>query len=339
MPRRSFGILVFAALAMAVLAGFVVWRGDREVSAAPRGELALPGLAAKLGELGWVSLTHGKAKLDLAAHDGRWTVVQKGNYPAEQDKVRKLLLQLAELELIEPKTDRPELWPRLDLDDPINGKSTLVTVQDRGGGAVAQLIIGRQRPHEVGGGEPGVYVRRPNSEQTWLARGAFDLSAEPLAWLDRRIVDIAVQRVASVVLTAADGGAVIVDRKSADQPFAIDGPPPDAHPKNDAALAAPAGALEALDLDDVKPAAEMAIPATGVATAALTTFDGFVVGLRLSPPDQGNWVAIEVTGFGGHEAEARELSDRLSHWSFAIPAERAKLLRTTLADLLEPHGS
>jgi hypothetical protein len=339
MRQRSFRFLVLAALAMVVVAIAVVSRGDREVSHAPSGQRAVPGLADKLGELAWLRLTRGPMTVNFNVIDRRWVVVEKGNYPADQDRIRKLLVQLAELELVEPKTDRPELLARLDLDDPTSGKSTEIIAQDRTGAQVARLIIGRRRPNDITGGDPGVYVRKPGSDQAWLARGVFDLSGDTLSWIDRRIIDIAPQRVASVVLTAADGSAVIVLRSAADRPFAIDGLPPDARPKDEAALSAPADALAALDLADVKPAAELAIPTDNVATASFTTFDGLIVGLRVAPPSVGDWVAIDATGFGPGEAEAKALSARLSHWSFAIPAERAKLLRTTLPDLLQPHGS
>jgi hypothetical protein len=339
MRRRSLQLLVLAAVVMAALATVAVWRGDREVSQAPPGQRALPGLADKLGDLAWLRLTRGAMTVNFAAINRRWAVVEKGNYPADQDRIRKLLVGLASLELVEPKTDRAELLARLDLDDPANGKSTLVSAQDRTGGLVAQLVIGRRRPSEIGAGDAGVYVRRPDTDQAWLARGSFDIGGDVLSWLDRRIIDIPPLRVASVVLTAPDGASVTVARRSPDQPFAVDGLPQDAQAKDDAALAAPAGALDALDLSDVKPAAELQIPENGVATAAFTTFDGLIVGVRVTPASAGDWVAFDVAGFGKGEAEAKALNERLAHWSFAIPAERAKLLRTTLPDLLQPHGS
>lgn len=339
MRRRSLGALLVASIALAVLAGAAVWRGDRDVSPAPHGERALPGLADKLATLDFLRLRRGNVTVNLKQHDGSWTVVEKGGYPADQGRVRKLLLQLAELELVEPKTDRPELLARLDLDDPANGKSTLIATGDRSGALVGQIVIGRRRPSDIEGGEEGVYVRKPDSDQAWLARGSFTLGGDALSWLDRRIIDIPAARVASVVLTAPDGDAAVVARSSADQPFAIDGLAPDAKPKPDEALAAPAGALEALDLNDVKPASEHPISGDGATTAAFTTFDGLVVGLRLTPPAQGDWLAIDVTGDGKSEAQAKALSARLAPWRFAIPAERAKLLRTTLSDLLLPRGS
>jgi hypothetical protein len=339
MQRRHLRLLAAAAAAIAVLAAVVLSRGDREVSRAPPGERALPGLADRLGDLAWLRLTRGSMTANFSLINRQWTVVEKGNYPADQDRVRKLLVQLAECELVEPKTDRPELLARLDLDDPANGKSTLVSAQDRTGGLVAQVIIGRRRPNDIDAGDAGVYVRNPGSDQTWLARGAFELGGDALSWLDRRIIDIRPLQIASVVLTTADGKAVTIARTSPDLPLALDGAPANSRPKDDMVLAAPAGALEALTLEDVKPTAEQPIPDAGVATAAFTTFDGLVIGLRLAPPEVGDWIAIDATGFGKGEADAKTLSARLSHWSFAIPAARAKLLRTTLADLLIPNGS
>jgi hypothetical protein len=339
MRWRSLSALLVAAAVLVALALVVTWRGDRDVAPAPRGERALPGLADKLATLDFLRLRRGNVTVNLKRRDDDWTVVEKGGYPADRERVRKLLLQLAELELVEPKTDRPELLARLDLDDPANGKSTFVAAGDRNGALVGQIVIGRRRPSDIEGGEAGVYVRKPDSDRAWLARGSFALGGDALSWLDRRIVDIPAARVAAVVLTASDGNAAVVARGSADQPFAIDGLAPDAKPKSDEALAAPAGALEAFDLDDVKSAAELPIFEDGSTTAAFTTFDGLVFGLRLSPPNEGNWLGIDVTGDGKAEAQAKVLSARLAPWRFAIPAERAKLLRTTLSDLLLPHGS
>jgi hypothetical protein len=343
MQRRGLLSLVAAAVAFVVLAVVVLSRGDRSAGDAAGGGRALPGLADKLGEVAAVRLTRGGMVVNLRAGDRGWAVVEKGGYPANQDRIHKLLLQLAELELIEPKTDKPELLARLDLDDPANGKSTEIVLQHRNGVMLGQIVIGRGRPSDIAKGEAGVYVRKPGSDRAWLARGSFALGGEVLSWLDRRIIDIAPTRVSTVVLTAADGSAAIVVRSSADQPFALDAPPADARPKPDAALAAPAGALEQLELTDVKHATVGPTPADNAVTGAFTTFDGVVIGLRLSPPEAGDWLTIQATGqatgSGSGEAEAKALNDRLSPWAFQIPPARAKLLRMTLSDFLLPRGS
>lgn len=339
MQRHNFFALIAAAALLTALAAFVATRGDQAASVGPTDRRALPGFADRVAGVASLRLTRGATTVNFRRVDRNWVVVEKGNYPADESRLRRLLLQLAELELVEPKTDRPELLARLDLDDPANGKSTEITARDRGGATVGQIVIGRGRPTDIGHGDAGVYVRRAGSDQAWLARGAFELGGDAQAWLDRRIVDIAPGKVASVVLTAADGGAVTLARISADQPFAIDKPPADGHPKPDDALAAPAGGLQSLQLTDVKPAAAQPPMPEGGTTAAFTTFDGLVFRLRLTPPEAGDWLTIDVTGDGRGEADAKALAARLSPWRFAIPAARAKLLRTTLSDLLLPKGS
>ena len=67
--------------------------------------------------------------------------------------------------------------------------------------------------------------------------------------------------------------------------------------------------------------------------ASFTTFDGLVVDLRLTERDKSNWIAISATGSGS--AEARKIDDKVSRWTYAIPAYKANLLKTKLADLVE----
>jgi len=335
MQRRTFNLLLGGAAASAAAAGIALATGDRAASGALAGQRALPDLAGKLGELGRMRISRGPMTVNLAIGDGHWTVIEKGGYPAAEGRVRKLLVALAALELVEPKTDRAELLPRLDLDDPANGTATLVMVQDKSGAPVAELIIGRRRPSSLGAGDAGVYVRRPNTDQAWLARGSFDLAGDVIDWVDRRVIDVPAAGVAAIVLTAPDGTAAVLTRASPEAAFAAEAAAaPD--PKRAAALA---GVLAALDLDDVKPRTELVMPLVGVATAAFTTFGGLIVGARLSPPGAAEWVALDATGFAKGEAAATSLDAALSCWSYRIPPERAKLLRATLADLQQPQGS
>jgi hypothetical protein len=335
MQRRTFNLVVAGAAVSVAAAGVALFTGDRNVSLPPPGQRAFPDLAGKLNDLAWLRITRGAMTVNFNLIAGRWVVVEKGNYPAAEERLRKLLGALAAVELVEPRTDRAELLPRLDLDDPANGKSTLVAVQDRAGAQVAALIVGRTRPSSLGGGDAGVYVRKANSSRAWLARGVFDVSGGMLDWVARRVIDIPAPTVASIVLTSPDGAGTALHRDTPDAAFAIEDAAEAPDPKAAAALAA---ALTALDLGDVKPAAEMPIAADGAATAAFTTFDGLIVGARLAPPGEADWLAFDVRGLGKMEDEAKALHAQLSRWSFRIPPERAKLLRMTLADL-QPHGS
>ncbi len=336
MQKRSFLLLLGTTVAVVAAMVAALSHGDRAVSPSPVNVRVFPKLGAHLGDLAWLRLSHGAMTADFTAIGGHWVVVEKGNYPAAPGRMRRLLLGLADLTLVEPKTRRPALFARLDLDEPTNGKSTLVSLQDRTGATVAELIVGKSRPDRLGGGNDGVYVRRPGEELAWLARGSLDLPSDITDWLDRRILDIAPARVASIALTGADGAVLTLRRDAAGGKVAVADPPADAKLKGQAALAAPAGALAGLDLDDVKPAADLPVPDSGVAVAAFQTFDGVSVTLRLFRQGGRDWVAVAASGSGKAAAEASAINRRLARWRYAIGGERAKLLRTALADLVEP---
>src|SRR5436305_9798914 len=335
MRQRSFLVLLAATVIVAAAAIVVLAAGDRTASPAPSGERALPGLAAKLGDLAWVGLSRGPTKIDFAAVNGSWAVVEKGNYPAAQGKMRQLLLGLADLTLVEPKTERPELFVRLDLDDPANGKATDLKLNDRIGQTVAELIVGKRRADRLGTGNDAAYVRKPGIERAWLARGSLEVGGEIIDWLDRRILDIPAARIASVTLTASDGATLTLSRAQPAERFAVADPLPDTKFKP-AALAEPAGALAALDLADVKPAADQPMPDSGVATASFATFDGLKLDLRLVSRENGDWIAIAASGQDPAEVEAKAINAKVGGWSYAVTPDRAKLLRTRLADLVEP---
>jgi hypothetical protein len=336
MQRRSFLALVVATVILVAGAIAAVETGDRHVSVASAGERALPKLAPKLGDLAWLRLTRGTMKANFSLVGGHWVVVEKGNYPAAEAKVRQLLLALSDLTMMEPKTRLPELYPRLEIDDPDKGKATLVTVQDRTGQVVGEVIVGKRRADRLGTDKDGVYIRRPDEAQVWLARGSPDVSGDLASWLDRRIVDIPAARIRAMVFNPANGGVLVVSRAKADARFAVDNAPGDAKFKADTAIAEPAGALAGLDLVDVKPAADQPVPDTGVTTAAYTTFDGLTVRLRLWEAGGSDWLAIEASGAGAAAAEAKKLNETVQRWRYEIPSYKAKPLRTRLADLIEP---
>ena len=75
---------------------------------------------------------------------------------------------------------------------------------------------------------------------------------------------------------------------------------------------------------------------SGVATALFTTFDGLAVTVWLFSHDGADWITLEAVGSGAAEADAKAMDARVANWTYKIPAGRAKVLRTRLADLVEP---
>ena len=336
MQKRGLILLAAATVALLALAVVAIATGDRGVSRAMSGERALPSLAAKLGDVGSVGLKRQALSLTFVRDGDYWLVAEKGNYPAAPGKVRRIVLAMADLLLVEPKTQQAEFYPRLDVEDPSNGKSTLVTLKDGSGASLAELIIGKRRYDRLGTGTDGVYVRKPGDTQAWLARGSLEFSDQLSSWLDRRILDIPQKRIAKATLTQPDGTKLVISRAKPEDKFMVEGAPADAKFRSDTTTGEPALALETLDLDDVKPATELTVPDKNVVTASFTTFDGLTVDVRMLDKDDTHWVALSAAGSGAAEAEAKAINDKGSRWTYAIPSYKATQLKMKLAVLLEP---
>ncbi len=56
--------------------------------------------------------------MTLHETDGRWTVAERADYPADVAKLRKLLLALSDAKIVEEKTSDPASFPVIGVEDP-----------------------------------------------------------------------------------------------------------------------------------------------------------------------------------------------------------------------------
>jgi hypothetical protein len=332
-------IVLFVVTVLAVIvAVFVGHGGSHAAGQSAHGGPVLPEIAQRPAAVARIALVRGETKTTLLHRGDRWVVDEKAGYPADQAKVGHLLAGLAKLSYAEPKTHKPELYGRLDLEDADKkgAKSTLVTVADEGGTLLGELIVGKQHADDQGGGDDGVYVRLPGNPQAWLAHGTVDLGGDTAAWLDRKLVDLPLAQVRSLVLTAPDGGKLTISREKAGDPFALAELPAGRKLKSETALDDPAGALTSLDLTDVQSAKTADLPKDGVTHAEFTSFDGLTVTVDLVDKNGASWARLAAGGTGAAATRAADLNARWSEWVYAIPSYQAGLLKTKLAALLEP---
>ena len=332
-------LMAVAALSV-VAAAAVSFTGGRASVDPLIGKPVLPQVSAKLGDVGKVVVKRVSGTATFVRKGDAWTVLEKGGYPADAAKVRKMLLGLAEISYVESKTAEPSLYKRLNVEDPSAEKSqsALVEVYDTQGGELGKVIAGRRRIDELGGGTDGVYVRLPDATRSWLAKGTLDLDSDIAQWLDRRIVDINEKRTKEAVLQQPDGATLTISRDKPEDKFAVKDLPAGRKLKSDTGAVEPATALQSFDLIDVKAASEAAFPKDGLATATYTTFDGLGVKVELSKVGETNWIRLSATSTGDDKikTEADTLNQRWSPWVYGIAPYKATAISTKLEDLLEP---
>lgn len=338
--RQRHLLILLAITALAVVLAVVSSISGPSTQSDPLvGALVFPDLGQQLGSVDRVTMVHGAQKVTLKRAANVWQVEDKGGWPADATHVRHLLLGLAELRYVEPKTREPTLYARLGVEDAgkPDSKSTLVTVADAKGKLLADVIAGNSKYDELGGGDDGLYVRRPGDVQSWLARGSLGLTGDNGIWLDKTLFDVPAAAIKEAVFIAADTQAVAIVRAAAGDKFRLASPIPKGKKLKDGdPLAEPAGALASLELADVQPAAAFAWPTTGVAHARFSTFDGLTVTLDIADRGKTSWVRIVAAGSGAAAAKAQAINAKVHGWVFAFPDYKTGLFKTTLAGLIEP---
>jgi hypothetical protein len=369
---RNFLILAGATAVSVALAVGAVLSRDVPITATPTGAPLAEDLLDRANEVRTVRITGpGAAKLTLVSGEGGWRVAEKGNYPAKPAKVRELVLQLANLRLVEAKTAQADKLPRLELEDPgaEGAKSRLVELLGADGKPLASAVVGKTRFGLYGGGRSGVYVRHPGESQAWLAAGTLELPSDALDVVDMQVIDLPLSEVARVVLDP--GGAEIVVRRSeagADS-FTVDAAPPEGRQFDTAKAEEVAGMLGALSMQDVKPAKELTLPPE-VRRSRVETLDGLVVDVTVAKLGEGeaaeSWVQLSASAKepaaaapatpatpapAGTEAadgespkpsaaeRAAALQARFAGWAFKVPPYLGDRLGATLDSLLAEPGA
>ena len=213
MQKRSLILLASATVILVALAIFALAFGDRGVSRAAPGERAFPALAAKLDDIASMRSLAQRIDLDLHPRRRQLARLREGQLSSKRRQNQAARIGDGGFTLIEPKTRQPDLYPRLQVEDPEGENRPRFRSRTNRAPSLRRLIVGKRRYDRLGAGNDGVYLRKPGDPQAWLAGGSLDPSGEPSAWLDRRILDIAEKKIAKVSLTQADSTRLV------DQPF------------------------------------------------------------------------------------------------------------------------
>jgi hypothetical protein len=329
MSARSFAWLLAAGLAVIA---FAIWLSsrrhlDRDLAA---GALVLPGLEQNVNTVTSVTLHKGDDTHATLRRDGSGWSVNERAWPADITKVRKLLLDLGALNIVEEKTRLPGNYPQLGVEDVSSPKATGTRVDVAAPPHSWALIVGKPSGAKSG------YVRIATAPQSLLAAPLLTVDADPKGWLDHGLIDLSLERVRDVEEQPAEGPAFSASREKKEQSnFSVAPLPKGRQLSGPGAADAIAAALSALTLDDVRKAA--AVPDAPHSRAVFRTFDGLEV--ELSGHKDGTHSLVRVSARSGAQdtaAEAERLEARFRGWEFEIPDYKYAAIFTPLDQLLQP---
>lgn len=286
MNQHSVIKLLAATVAVLGLAFWASTSRHAEPGLSDNGSL-VPGLRAALNDVSKVRIigAGNQTLVTLNKAENGWGVAERDGYSADIEKVRGLLIGLADSVLIEAKTTNPELYAKLGVEDLAGAEAKGLRIELDGAAAPVKLIVG----HYSSQGAVGTYVRRNDEAQSWLARGSLIPDTKPELWLKRELADIESSRLRQVEISR-DGRTLVVSKSSpGDDKFQIQGIPKGREPKSEYEANGLGSVLTGLRFDDVRKASGESAGKAGL-HARYTSFDGLVVNAEAVTEGEHNWV-------------------------------------------------
>jgi Domain of unknown function (DUF4340) len=286
MSRQRF--IALAVAAVLAICGALYLSAQRNLPADPHGSALLPSLPGELNTVTAVSVRRGSATPTATVHQqgGHWTVVERGDYPADVSKLRKLLLALSDAKIIEQKTSNPASFSVIGVEDPSSAGATGAEIS----------VTAHDGKHSVIVGKPagdGNFARRGGENASYIVAPGISFEAEPRYWIDSRLIDIAAADIQSIEIKPAAGSPYTVHRAAAGGNFMLDGVPPGRKAADPASLAPSQTTYSALTADDVTPAAGIDFGKATVAT--LTLSNGNVITMTGATSGDKHWVSLQAS--------------------------------------------
>jgi hypothetical protein len=295
MNRKHFGVLAGSA---AVLLAAGVWmslhRSNQQTELG--GARVFADLKPAIGDVQEIRLSKGDGSRTTLRKDADgWTVVER-QYPADMTRVRELALALANLEIVERKTQDPANYAKLGVEPPDTPTASSTLVEVVAGKNSWSLIVGK------GAGASAVYVRKPSEAVSLLAEPLVAADPDQKRWIDRLIADLPGTRIHEVAVRNAKGPAYLLTRAERGASDVVLSPIPKGRtPVSAMALNGQAEALTSLHFDDVRAASSP--PATAVDRATYRAFDGQVI--ELAGHREGEKAFVSITARRDAELAAK----------------------------------
>lgn len=298
----------------------------------------LPALAARQQQVERLQLRGAGNKLlvSLARERGEWRVGERAGWPADAARISGHLSRLAQARRVEAKTASPAMHVRLGVEDIADPEAKGTELRIIGPGIEQRLLIGEL--HARSGGR---YVRENGNARAWLTDLDVGFDPDPVAWLQRRLVEIPLARVERVRIRPRNNPAFALvhrdDRfRPDDAPSAAMG---ESHAGDDIAAT-----VQAFDIEDVASDDGSAVPEQSL---DFELVDGTVLTIAIWREGQRDWArlsaAFDEARASAWAAQARR-PDAVAQargiardWSRRFAARRFLLPESLAATLMLDH--
>ena len=245
-------------------------------------------------DIAHIEISGADGNVTLVKKDGKWTVAERENYPANAINVNEFIRTLAELKVTRSLEAGPSFAPRFGMDE------ASTTPEDRGltasfkgadGKELAKVSLGKniegsQEASPMGAMPVGRYIRNHADESGFYAVNEmfFSISADVTRWLAEDFITPTKIKSVSLSQKASDTVAWKLVRDDENAEFKLEGIK-SAEALNNENVTPIKNLFSYARFEDVvtSAAATERGDATGKRSATIETFDGFTYKLTITP--------------------------------------------------------
>ncbi len=241
-----------------------------------------------------IHIKEDKAETTIAVNGDKWTVVERGGYTANLEKIRTVLTSLEFEKIKDGRRIGKDSWGKIGVNSPGDatayGVGTLIELFDDKGAVKHSFVLGgtvnssggKEDPMAMfngGGGGKSRFIRILNEDTIWEVANTYaDFVNKADQWLSKDFVTIS--KIKSIEVTGAkpEDGWKASRKAEADTEFTLEGAKP--NEKIDTTKADINNLLASPQFDDVLGKDKAAETFKEATKATITTFDGFTYKLQ-----------------------------------------------------------
>lgn len=355
MSLKSFATLLVITVLAVIGATWITVSRDTGSGLRGDGTLMFPGLADRVNDVRTIKVTRSTfvSTLESTEKDGKlaWSLKERFGYPVPIEIVRAVAAGMAQLRQVEAKTSRPQLYGRIQVDDPKNkgAKGALVELFDAKGTMMAELIVGLDKGSVLSIGD--IYVRRPGEDRAWLARGKVPVPDKQVGWLNQMIVEVDLPRVRETTLFVPGETPLRVFKNTPDdRDFILEGLPRDRELKELFGAEDISRAIQNLAFEEVTRDTEIGFDYATTPRARHITFDGLIVEVWAKENGGKLWVAIKArpdpqpkdpakVDAAKVAADVAKINGTTGGWAFTLNEFETKNLNKTMTNMTQPRDA
>ncbi|OUD13304.1 DUF4340 domain-containing protein [Thioflexithrix psekupsensis] len=294
MNVKTLSILILIA-GLLGFAAFTLTQPDSPHDKTTERERLFPYFSSQLDTAQSIVITTATETFTLSKQDnGQWGLLERQNYPVSTAKINPLLLGLADVVKLELGTSNPELYSRIGVESVTESeaKSVLVQVKATEEKPLISLLIGNQEVSAIDPKQKEIYVREPESSQSWRVLGQLSFPQVALNWLDKEIANFPTDNWQTIRVNSNSETAIELFKENKQQADYQLRDLPEGATLNSNSVYGLTGFLNFLDFEDVQAVNGLTFEETPEAQATFKQFDGLTIELTVKKAGEQRYLLL-----------------------------------------------